>query len=136
MDTLTDWRYSDEKMKLREHVLQVLLMKFGSELLPTGEPKYSNQKIYECAHDWVSQGNVNSNGIVKYFLAYYHEGATDKKAAKKIIKRYKKHPEWYTAEDVEYAKLMKRIIKRNEQSSTDQCDSGCGEDNGVCSTGQ
>jgi|TARA_Y100000361_G_C10909266_1_gene213118 hypothetical protein len=61
---------------------------------------------------------------------------TDKKAAKKIIKRYKKHPEWYTAEDVEYAKLMKRIIKRNEQSSTDQCDSGCGEDNGVCSTGQ
>ena len=74
MDTLTDWRYSDERMKIREHALQVLLMKFGSELLPTGEPKYSNQKIYECAHDWVSQGNVNSNGIVKYFLAYYHEG--------------------------------------------------------------
>ena len=25
----------------------------------------------ECAHDWVSQGNVNCNGIAKYYEAYY-----------------------------------------------------------------
>jgi len=27
--------------------------------------------LFECAHDWVSQGNVNTNGIIKYFEAYY-----------------------------------------------------------------
>lgn len=35
----------------------------------------------------------------------------DKKAAKKIIKRAKKHPDWYTAEDVRFAKLVKKRIK-------------------------
>ena len=35
----------------------------------------------------------------------------DKKAAKIIIKRAKKHPDWYTAEDVRFAKLVKRRIK-------------------------
>ena len=58
-------------MKIRQQVLNVLLKRFGSELTESGEPKHSNQSIYECAHDWVSQGNVNSNGIVKYYQAYY-----------------------------------------------------------------
>ena len=35
----------------------------------------------------------------------------DKKAAKKIIKRAKKHPDWYTSEDVRFAKLVKKLIK-------------------------
>ena len=35
----------------------------------------------------------------------------DKKAAKKIIKRARKHPDWYTAEDVRFAKLVKKRIK-------------------------
>ena len=35
----------------------------------------------------------------------------DKKAAKKIIKRAKKHPDWYTAEDVRFAKQVKKRIK-------------------------
>jgi hypothetical protein len=35
----------------------------------------------------------------------------DKKAAKKIIKRAKKHPDWYTAEDVRFAKMVKKRIK-------------------------
>ena len=42
----------------------------------------------------------------------------NKKAAKKIIKRAKKHPGWYTKEEVLYAKLMKRELKKNE-SKTD-----------------
>ncbi len=58
-------------MKIRQQVLNVLLKRFGSELTESGEPKHSNQSIYECAHDWVSQGNINSNGIVKYYQAYY-----------------------------------------------------------------
>ena len=69
-----DWRYNDFNTKLRQEVLKILLSKYGGQMEGV-KPKYSTQAIYECAHDWVSQGNVNSNGIVKYFLAYYHEGA-------------------------------------------------------------
>ena len=68
---MEDWRYIDGRMKIRQQVLNVLLKRFGSELTESGESKYSNQSLYECAHDWVSQGNVNSNGIVKYYQAYY-----------------------------------------------------------------
>ena len=39
----------------------------------------------------------------------------DKKACKTIIKRAKKHPDWYTAEDVRFAKMVKKRIKQNEQ---------------------
>ena len=70
MATLTDWRYSDDRMEIRQQVLRTLLARFGHQL-EGGVPKYSTQSIYECAHDWVSQGNVNSSGVVKYYLAYY-----------------------------------------------------------------
>ena len=46
------------------------------------------------------------------------EGKDDKekkdlrKTAKRIIKVAKKHPEWYTREDVQYAKLIKRANKK------------------------
>jgi hypothetical protein len=66
-----DWRYSDDRMKLREQALNLLLTRFGGELQENGEPVYSNQSIYECAHDWVSQGNVGTSGLVKYYKAYY-----------------------------------------------------------------
>ena len=65
-----DWRYTDERLKLRDQVLSILLNRFGAELVD-GEPKYTSQSIYECAHDWVSQGNQTSFGIVKYYEAYY-----------------------------------------------------------------
>tara|TARA_Y100001963_G_C6574332_1_gene350388 strand:- start:376 stop:525 length:150 start_codon:yes stop_codon:yes gene_type:complete len=39
----------------------------------------------------------------------------DKKAAKLIIKRAKKHPEWYTKDEVKYAKAVKRRLKREER---------------------
>tara|TARA_B100000287_G_scaffold68045_1_gene59599 strand:- start:987 stop:1136 length:150 start_codon:yes stop_codon:yes gene_type:complete len=38
----------------------------------------------------------------------------DKKAAKKIIKRAKKHPDWYTKEDVKFAKMVRKRIKEGE----------------------
>jgi len=41
----------------------------------------------------------------------------DKKAAKKIIKRAKKHPNWYTAEDVRFAKMIKKRIKAEKKST-------------------
>ena len=66
-----DWRYSPEKMKLREEVLQILLKKYGGQMNGV-VPKYSSQSIFECAHDWVSQGNANCTGITQYYEAYYH----------------------------------------------------------------
>tara|TARA_B100000287_G_scaffold388938_1_gene398597 strand:- start:382 stop:525 length:144 start_codon:yes stop_codon:yes gene_type:complete len=45
----------------------------------------------------------------------------DKKAAKKIIKRAKKHPEWYTEQDVYYAKMVRRRIKAKEKESESEC---------------
>jgi len=71
MDIQTDWRYGDNRMKLRQEVLDILLQKFGGELSEDGSPKYSSQSIYECAHDWVSQGNEISAGVIMFFKAYY-----------------------------------------------------------------
>ena len=41
----------------------------------------------------------------------------DKKAAKKIIKVAKKHPDWYTKEEVLYAKLVRKRLKAVEEQS-------------------
>ena len=68
--SIDDWRYSDQKMKVREQALKVLLAKFGGPM-EGGRPKYSTQAIYECANDWVSQGNMHTAGICKYCEAYY-----------------------------------------------------------------
>jgi|TARA_B100000035_G_scaffold8348_1_gene7165 hypothetical protein len=43
----------------------------------------------------------------------------DKKACKKIIKRAKKHPEWYTPEEVRYVKMMKKAIKKRKEKTQD-----------------
>jgi hypothetical protein len=44
----------------------------------------------------------------------------DKKAAKKIIKRAKKHPDWYSKEDVRYAKMVRKREKDAERISNDK----------------
>jgi hypothetical protein len=41
---------------------------------------------------------------------------SDKKAAKKIIKLAKKHPDWYTEQDVYYAKQVKKQLKQEKQA--------------------
>ena len=41
----------------------------------------------------------------------------DKKAAKLIIKRAKKHTELYSEREVYYAKMIKKQIKNEEQQS-------------------
>ena len=40
----------------------------------------------------------------------------DKKAAKKIIKIAKTQPNLYTKEDVKYAKLLRKTIKKNKDT--------------------
>ncbi len=39
----------------------------------------------------------------------------DKKAAKLIIKRAKKHPELYSEREVYYAKMVRKRIKKDEK---------------------
>ena len=65
-----DWRYSEQRLQAREQALKVLLAKFGHQT-KGGAPVHSQKSIYECAHDWVSQGNISTSGIVKYYQAYY-----------------------------------------------------------------
>ena len=67
----TDWLYEPERMVLKERCLSILLNTYGSDLKEDGSPMYSTQSIYECAHDWVSQGNKIPDGISAYFKAYY-----------------------------------------------------------------
>ncbi len=40
-----------------------------------------------------------------------------KKAAKKLLKRAKKHPEWYTEQEIYYAKRVRKEIKDEERQS-------------------
>ena len=40
----------------------------------------------------------------------------DKKAAKKLIKRAKKHPDWYTAGEETFAKMLRKRIKAEEKA--------------------
>ena len=72
MDTQTnsDWRYTEERLKLRENCLSILLNKYGNVRIE--EQDYSTQDIYECVDTWISQGNKLSNGIVAYFNAYFN----------------------------------------------------------------
>ena len=58
-------QYTEEQMKLRQEVLQILFKKFGN-----GE--YSNKKIYECANEWIDKGHKIPSGVVKYYDAYYN----------------------------------------------------------------
>ena len=44
----------------------------------------------------------------------------DKKAAKLIIKRAKKHPELYSEREVYYSKMIIKRIKDEERQSSDQ----------------
>ena len=108
-------------LKLRQQVLKILLHEFGDTA--------SSKSIYECADDWCSK-QVTANGIVSYFKAYYTKQQViilyyiilnDKNAAKKLLKRAKKHPDWYTEKDVYYAKMIKKRFKKNE-SKTDSSD--------------
>ena len=69
-DMQTDWRYSEARLNFRAECLNILLKKFGHQMDGV-VPKYSSQSIYECAHDWVSQGHNITSGIVAYYQAYY-----------------------------------------------------------------
>ena len=66
-----DWLYSNARLELRQQSLLTLLERLGGELDERGLPKYSSESIYGCAHDWVSQGNPGTHGIINYYKNYY-----------------------------------------------------------------
>jgi len=43
----------------------------------------------------------------------------DKKAAKLIIKRAKMHPEYYTKEEVRFAKMLRKRLKQEEKQKSE-----------------
>ena len=49
-------------------------------------------------------------------LIWLMSNLSDKKAAKKIIKLAKKHPDWYTEQDVYYAKQVRKRLKQEKQA--------------------
>ena len=71
LEPMHNWLYEPERMALREACLYILMKDFGSELDKNGAPMYTNQSMYECAHDWVSQGNPSPEGIQHYYQTYY-----------------------------------------------------------------
>jgi len=57
-----DWRYSDERMKLRADAFIILRKQYFNL-------KHSKH-LYEFCHDWVSQGNQTTDGIEESFKEY------------------------------------------------------------------
>ena len=43
---------------------------------------------------------------------------SDRKAAKRIVKTFKKHPDYYTKEEVMYAKLIKKLTKKKKDGQS------------------
>ena len=54
--------WSEEKLKLRQHSLRLLMANFGSTSPTTA--------IYECANEWCEK-QYTTNGLANYFKAYY-----------------------------------------------------------------
>ena len=59
-----------------------------------------------------------------------------RKPAKKLIKLAKKHPEWYTKEEVKYAKLIRKKLKKNATSETDNSHTQSRGNDGVRGEGE
>ena len=63
----------------------------------------------------------------------------DKKAAKLIIKRAKEHPQWYTDQEIKYAKIVKKRLKlekKQHEREVGDSDPRSGTDDGVRGEGK
>ena len=63
-----EWIHSEDKLSLRSECLIRLLKEFGSELDESGIPLHDNRLIYAAAHDYISHGNKDPEGVVKFYL--------------------------------------------------------------------
>ena len=52
------------EFNFRIEVLSVLLKNVST---------YSNNgALYECADEWITRGNLDTNGLINFFNSYYH----------------------------------------------------------------
>ena len=42
-----------------------------------------------------------------------------RKTAKRLIKKAKEHPGWYTKSDIKYAKMIRRTLKKKKVDTTE-----------------
>jgi hypothetical protein len=68
------WIYSEERMNLRADVIGILFKEYGGEQIQ--DAPYSTEDIYNAAHDWVSHGNPNTEGVLNYFHKRFIENGT------------------------------------------------------------
>ena len=68
------WLYSDERMNLRAEVIGILFKEYGGDQIQ--DAPYSTEDIYSAAHDWVSHGNPNTEGVLNYFHKRFIENGT------------------------------------------------------------
>lgn len=62
------WLHNDDRLKLRGDCLVVLLKAFGGELKEDGTPLHSNYNMYSAAHDYISHGNDDPSGVIKFYI--------------------------------------------------------------------
>ena len=62
------WLHSPERQEARSAALVRLLKAFGGKLWKDGTPTYSPRSLYGAAHDYVSHGNTDPDGIIAYYL--------------------------------------------------------------------
>ena len=62
------WLHSPERQEARSAALVRLLKAFGGELGEDGTPAHSPRGLYGAAHDYVSHGNTDPDGIIAYYL--------------------------------------------------------------------
>ena len=67
-----EWLHSEEKLALRSACLLRLLREFGSGLDFEGNSLYDNRSIYSAAHDYISHGNTDPEGVIKFYLENSH----------------------------------------------------------------
>ena len=68
---MSNWLYTEERLALRANCLGFLLHEYGRRTSLNGLPEHNMEAIHSCAHDWVSQGNPTTEGLLNYFLNYY-----------------------------------------------------------------
>jgi hypothetical protein len=62
------WLHNDERLELRGECLVALLKAFGGDINEDGSPVHSSRHLYGAAHDYISHGNDNPDGVVKFYL--------------------------------------------------------------------
>ena len=62
------WLHSPERQDARSAALLRLLRTFGGELADDDTPAHAPRGLYGAAHDYVSHGNTDADGIIAYYL--------------------------------------------------------------------